>query len=124
MQETQQTPEFIPGVSDDINLTAGAVGEIKRIMKENEIPGDYGLRISVKGGGCSGFTYSLGFDSEPKPTDSVLEQDGINIFIDMKSMMYLDGTQLDFTDGSQGKGFVFNNPNANRTCGCGSSCST
>lgn len=123
MQETKQTSEFIPGVSDDVNLTAKAVSEIKKIMKENEIPESYGLRISVKGGGCSGLTYSLGFDSEPKPTDSVLEQDGINIFIDMKSMMYLNGTQLDFTDSDQGKGFIFNNPNAKRTCGCGSSCS-
>lgn len=120
MIETNKT-EFTPGVSEDVSLTPKAITEVKRIMKENNVPGNFGLRIGVKGGGCSGLSYSLGFDAESKPTDTILEFEGINVFIDMKSFLYLNGTQIDYTDGLQGKGFVFNNPNAKRTCGCGSS---
>jgi len=113
--------EFIPGVSEDVSLSPKAVKEVKRIMTENKIPESYGLRIGVKGGGCSGLSYTLGFDSESKLSDTVLIIEGINVFIDMKSSLYLSGTLIDYTDGLQGKGFVFNNPNAKRTCGCGSS---
>ncbi len=113
--------KFVPGVSEDINITDKALSEIKRIMKENNIPENYGLRIGIKGGGCSGFTYTLGFDGESNATDNVTEFDGVQVFIDMKSFLYLSGTELDYTDGLSGKGFVFNNPNAKRTCGCGSS---
>lgn len=120
MNEINNT-EFIPGVSEDVSLTSKAIKEVKRIMKENNVPGDYGLRIGVKGGGCSGLSYSLGFVSESKPTDTIMEFEGINVFIDMKSFLYLNGTEIDYSDGLQGKGFVFNNPNAKRTCGCGSS---
>jgi len=118
---SENTQEFIPGVTEDINITEKAVKEVKRIMEENKIPSTYGLRIGVKGGGCSGLSYTLGFDAETKPTDNVIEVEGINVLIDMKSFLYLTGTQLDFTDGLNGKGFVFNNPNAKKTCGCGSS---
>ncbi|MAT40282.1 MAG: iron-sulfur cluster insertion protein ErpA [Ectothiorhodospiraceae bacterium] len=104
-----------------ITLTEKAIAEISNIKQENEIPDEFGLRIGVKGGGCSGLTYALGFDSEIKETDEVLEIEGVKVVIDAKSMFYLGGTELDYTDGLQGKGFVFNNPNAQRTCGCGSS---
>lgn len=120
MQETKEK-EFIPGVSEDVNITDKAVKEIKKIMEENKIPEGYGLRVGVKGGGCSGLTYTLGFDAEERTGDNILEKDGIKIFIDMKSSLYLSGTEIDYTDGLTGKGFVFNNPNAVKTCGCGSS---
>mgnify|MGYP000957626048 FL=1 len=116
-----QETKFVPGVSEDINITDKALSEIKRIMKENNVPENYGLRIGIKGGGCSGFSYTMGFDGESAPTDNITEFDGVQVFIDMKSFLYLTGTELDYTDGLSGKGFVFNNPNAKRTCGCGSS---
>lgn len=114
-------PEFVPGVSEEINITDKAITEVKKIMEENSIPGDYGLRVGIKGGGCSGLTYTLGFDAEERPGDNIIEKDGVKVYIDMKSNLYLSGTELDFTDGLNGRGFVFNNPNAKRTCGCGSS---
>lgn len=119
--ESNKTQEFIPGVTEDINITPKAIKEIKRLIQENNIPENFGLRIGIKGGGCSGMTYTLGFDAEAKPTDSVIDFDGIDVFIDMKSFLYLTGTELDYVDGLNGKGFTFNNPNAKRTCGCGSS---
>ncbi len=122
MAETIEVkPEFIPGVSEEINITDKAIAEVKKIMEENTIPGDYGLRVGIKGGGCSGLTYTLGFDAEERPGDNIIEKDGVKVYIDMKSNLYLAGTELDFTDGLNGRGFVFNNPNAKRTCGCGSS---
>jgi iron-sulfur cluster assembly protein len=104
-----------------INLTEKAVAEVRKIMESNSIPETYGLRVGVKGGGCSGLSYTLGFDAEKRETDKVIEQDGIRMFIDGKSLFYLMGTELDFTDGLNGRGFVFNNPQAAKTCGCGSS---
>ncbi len=120
MAETE-IKEFEAGVSEDINITDKALTEIKKIMKENEIPADYFLRVGIKGGGCSGLTYTLGFDTEERPGDNEIGKDGVRIIIDMKSYLYLSGTELDYTDGLNGKGFTFNNPNAKRTCGCGSS---
>ena len=120
MAETE-IKEFEAGVSEDINITDKAITEIKKIMKENEIPADYFLRVGIKGGGCSGLTYTLGFDTEERPGDNEIGKDGVRIMIDMKSFLYLSGTELDYTDGLNGKGFTFNNPNAKRTCGCGSS---
>lgn len=108
-------------LDEEIALTEKAKSEIKKIMESNKIPDTYGLRVGVKGGGCSGLSYSLGFDSEPRDGDKTLIKDGIKIFIDPKSLFYLSGTHLDFTDGLNGRGFVFNNPNASKTCGCGSS---
>ena len=102
-------------------ITPKAAGEIKRIRAENRVPETHGLRLGVKGGGCSGMSYVLGFDEKPKEGDETLELQGVTVFIDKKSLMYLSGTQLDFTDGLNGSGFVFNNPNAKKTCGCGSS---
>lgn len=105
----------------EIRVSEKAANEIRRIMDENKVPNDYGLRVGVKGGGCSGLTYSLGFDSEFREGDTVINQVGIKLFVDGKSLFYLMGTQLDFSDGLNGKGFIFNNPNATKTCGCGDS---
>jgi len=105
----------------EISITDKAVKEIKKIMDENKIASEFGLRIGVKGGGCSGFTYTIGFDPETREGDSIIEQDGVKLFIDGKSLFYLSGTQLDFSDGLNGKGFIFNNPNATKSCGCGES---
>jgi len=106
---------------NDITVSVKAVKEIKKIMEENNIPSDVGLRIGVKGGGCSGLTYVMGFDPDNKEGDSILEQDNIKLVIDGKSLFYLMGTELDFSDGLNGKGFIFNNPNAVKKCGCGDS---
>ncbi len=107
--------------NSEINITEKAAGEVKKIMSENNVPAGYGLRVGVKGGGCSGLTYTLGFDSAAKEGDTLIEQNGIKLFVDGKSLFYLTGTELDFTDGLNGRGFVFNNPNATKTCGCGES---
>ncbi len=120
MAETKDlvTPQVAaPHVTDGIVLTEKAVGEVKKIMSENSIPEDYVLRIGVKGGGCSGLT----FDAELKPNDKILMYDNIKVAVDWKSILYLTGTTVDYTDGLTGKGFVFNNPSAKKTCGCGSS---
>ena len=108
-------------IESEIKITEKASKEIKRIMEENNIPESYGLRIGVKGGGCSGLTYTLGFDPETKEADTIIDQGGIKLFIDGKSLFYLSGTELDFSSGLNGKGFIFNNPNAVKTCGCGES---
>ena len=106
---------------EELKLTQKAIEEVKRIIKENDISDTYGLRVGVKGGGCSGLSYTLGFDSEQKNGDNIIQFDGIKLFIDWKSILYLKGTEIDFSDGLMGKGFTFSNPNAKRTCGCGSS---
>lgn len=108
-------------IEEEISLSEKARLEVAKIMAANNIPDTYGLRVGVKGGGCSGLSYSLGFDKEPREGDKTLKIDGVQLFIDPKSLFYLSGTQLDFTDGLNGRGFVFNNPNASKTCGCGSS---
>ena len=108
-------------IDSEIKITERAAKEINKIKNENSIPDTYGLRVGVKGGGCSGLTYTLGFDIDAKEGDSVIEQNGIKLFVDGKSLFYLTGTELDFTDGLNGRGFVFNNPNATKTCGCGES---
>ena len=107
--------------ADNITVTRKAIEQVKEIRVQNNIPGEYGLRVGVKGGGCSGMSYTLGFDGTKRENDLVLDADGVQIYIDSKSMFYLMGVTLDFSDGLMGKGFTFNNPNATRTCGCGSS---
>ena len=104
MTETTEK-EFIPGISEEVNVTEKAVKEMKKIMEENKIPSEYGLRVGIKGGGCSGLSYTLGFDPEERAGDTVIEKDGVKIFIDMKSSLYLSGTEIDYTDGLTGKGF-------------------
>ncbi|PLX22664.1 MAG: iron-sulfur cluster insertion protein ErpA [Ignavibacteria bacterium] len=113
--------EHVADSVGEITVTEKAAQEIAKIRAENGIPGEYNLRIGVKGGGCSGLTYSLGFDGEQNDGDEILEISGVKLVVDSKSLFYLEGTEVDYSDGLQGRGFVFNNPNAVRTCGCGSS---
>jgi iron-sulfur cluster assembly protein len=110
-----------PQLNEEIRMTEKAAAEIRRIKADNKIPDEHGLRFGVKGGGCSGFSYVLGFDSESKKGDVVFELHGLKVFVDPKSLFYISGTELDFSDGLNGRGFVFNNPKATKTCGCGSS---
>ena len=110
-----------PMLNDEIKLTEKAAAEIRRIKMRNNIPEEHALRLGVKGGGCSGFSYVLGFDSESRSGDEIFELHGIKVRVDPKSMFYISGTELDFSDGLNGRGFVFNNPKATKTCGCGSS---
>ena len=108
-----------------ILLTEKAVLEIRRIKSTDASAENANLRVQVIGGGCSGMSYKLGFDKDlPTDQDKTFEKDGVMLIIDKKSYVFLTGTELDFSDGLNGKGFVFNNPNATRTCGCGSSFST
>ncbi len=105
----------------DISISEKAAIEIKRVMTENNIPEHFGLRMGVKGGGCSGFSYVLGFDEKASQTDKILDANGVRVFVDERSLPYLAGIVLDYQDGLSGKGFTFDNPNATRTCGCGHS---
>jgi iron-sulfur cluster assembly protein len=97
--------------------------KMKHLMKDAAIAGDaaYFIRVSVVGGGCSGLSYKLDFDNESKPMDQIFEDNGLKVVTDLKSFLYLVNTTLDFSDGLNGKGFYFSNPNASRTCGCGES---
>lgn len=105
-----------------VSLTENAAQEIKKVIAEQKLPDDVALRIGVAGGGCSGFEYRLGFDqSVDEQKDSVRELHGIRVVVDRKSGLYLDGTEIDFHNGIDRRGFVFNNPNAVKSCGCGSS---
>jgi iron-sulfur cluster assembly protein len=110
-----------PEIREEIHLTERAAQQILKIRAENNLPDTSALRVGVKGGGCSGLSYVLGFDAETKPNDVQFEQFGVRILVDPKSIFFISGTQLDFEDGLNGKGFVFTNPKATRTCGCGSS---
>ena len=91
------------------------------LMKADNKPADTFIRVGVEGGGCSGLSYKLEFDNVMKEGDQTFEDKGIKIVVDRKSFLYLVGTELQYTGGLNGKGFVFNNPNASRTCGCGES---
>lgn len=104
-----------------ISVSEKAASHVHAIMAEKQVPSDYHLRVSVVGGGCSGLSYSLAFDNEMKDGDEKITENGVSLVVDGKSLLYLAGTVLDFSDGLNGKGFVFNNPNASRTCGCGES---
>jgi len=105
-----------------VQLTEIAAQEIKRVMEEQKMSAGVALRIAVAGGGCSGFEYKLGFDENvDEESDIVLEIHGVRVAVDKKSSLYLDGTEIDYHSGIEKRGFVFNNPNATKTCGCGSS---
>ncbi|WP_298733518.1 iron-sulfur cluster assembly accessory protein [uncultured Chitinophaga sp.] len=104
-----------------ITVSEKASTYIKDLMvKENHVPGTF-VRVGVKGGGCSGLSYELVFEAEEKPGDQIFEDKGVKIAVQMKSLLYLYGTELDYSDGLNGKGLFFNNPNATRTCSCGES---
>lgn len=102
-------------------ITDKAKDRIKALKLESNLDETYFLRVSVQGGGCSGLSYKLDFDNTIKPGDQEFDDNEEKLVLDMKSFLYLAGTELDFSDGLNGKGFQFNNPNATRTCGCGES---
>jgi iron-sulfur cluster assembly accessory protein len=108
------------GMDNFVTLTEKAVEMVKDAMQREGLTG-HGIRIGVMGGGCSGFQYSMDFETAAKDGDVTLEQDGIRLFVDAMSSMYLQGVTVDYVVGLQGAGFKFNNPNAKSTCGCGSS---
>jgi iron-sulfur cluster assembly protein len=102
-----------------INLTPEAIAKVKSILAERKE--EAGLRIAVVGGGCSGFQYQMTLDNEAREDDKVMDLDGLKVFVDTKSMVYLNGTKIDYIDGLNGSGFKFDNPNATASCGCGES---
>lgn len=106
-----------------IYVSDKAKSKIAQLMGDAGIASDpdYFVRVSVVGGGCSGLSYKLDFDNEQKPMDQTFEDNGVKVVTDLKSFLYLVNTTLDFSDGLNGKGFYFTNPNASRTCGCGDS---
>lgn len=105
-----------------LTITETAAKEIKRVIEEQKMPEETVLRVGVAGGGCSGFQYSLGFDNQVDGTkDHVSEQHGLRVAVDKKSELFLDGTTVDFYEGLEKRGFTFDNPNAVKSCGCGSS---
>ena len=103
-----------------ITITEKAAKKVKDFAQKDSRE-RFGLRVGVKGGGCSGLTYDLSVQEESGPNDKVIEQHGLKLFVDKKGYVFLAGTTLDFSDGLNGKGFVFQNPNAKTTCGCGTS---
>ena len=107
----------------EISISDRAMARIEEIRAGQNVPEDAFLKIGVVSGGCSGLTYDLDFDSEitPQESDKIFEINGVKVLIDMRSFLYLAGTELDFTDGLAGEGFHFHNPNASRTCSCGES---
>jgi iron-sulfur cluster assembly protein len=105
-----------------ITVSEKARIRLQELLEEQKLDREtYFLRVGVKGGGCSGMSYELGFDNISQEGDNIVEDNSIKIVIDKKSFLYLFGTELDFSDGLNGKGFQFINPNASRTCGCGES---
>ncbi len=106
-----------------IFVSEKAKEKVKQLLADAGVANDpsYFLRVSVVGGGCSGLSYKMDFDNEIKPMDQVFEDNGIKVVTDLKSFLYLVNTTLDYSDGLNGKGFYFSNPNASRTCGCGES---
>jgi len=108
--------------ADDLRVTASAVKRIRAILaNENISPQEGGLRLGVKGGGCSGMSYAVGFDAHPRERDRIFTFDGVRVFIDPKSFVYLHGMTLDYEETLLRQGFNFINPNSTKSCGCGSS---
>jgi len=103
-----------------VQLTDNAVHKVKEILASQE-PKPAGLRIAVVGGGCSGFSYSMAFENQPNMLDKTYSYDGLKVFVDQASLLYLDGAEVDYVETLEGAGFKFSNPNVKSTCGCGSS---
>jgi len=106
---------------NSIHISDKARERVRQLMEEDGRDSSYFLRVSVVGGGCSGLSYKMDFDNEIKPGDQVFENNDLKVVTDLKSFLYLVNTTLDFSEGLNGKGFYFSNPNASRTCGCGES---
>ena len=106
--------------TETITITESAANTIRDLLQQKNVP-DYGLRVFVSGGGCSGMQYGMALEAEARPYDHVIEQDGIQIFVDPTSMMYLNMATIDYEDSIMGGGFKIDNPNAAASCGCGSS---
>lgn len=121
MATTTATPTIgTPTKVTPVNMTPTAVSKVKEIMaQQNPVPA--GLRVGVVGGGCSGFSYSMSFENGAGMMDKVLDIDGLKVFVDATSMMYLQGVTVDYVETLEGAGFKFDNPNVKSTCGCGSS---
>jgi iron-sulfur cluster assembly accessory protein len=115
-----QSPAAEEAPAAPVGLTAQAAEKVKEIRAEETIEDNYGLRLKVQGGGCSGFSYDLYFDL-PQDIDHSFESHGVKLLCDQMSLMYLMGTEIDYVEGLHGAGFKFNNPNVKSTCGCGSS---
>ncbi|MGH9651477.1 MAG: HesB/IscA family protein [Terriglobales bacterium] len=113
------TPTTTPQVPP-IHLTDSAIGKVKDIMAQQS-PAPSGLRLGVVGGGCSGFSYSMQFENSPGMMDKVYDFNGLKVYVDATSLMYLTGCQVDYLETLEGAGFKFENPNVKSTCGCGSS---
>jgi iron-sulfur cluster assembly accessory protein len=125
MDATTVTPAKVAppaeaGMDMPVKLTPKAIEMVKDAMQREGL-NDYGIRIGVMGGGCAGFQYSMDFDKDARDGDMSFEQEGVRLFVDPMSSMYLQGVTIDYVVGLQGAGFKFNNPNARTTCGCGSS---
>ena len=124
MEHTTQTPsQESSGPADQgpITLTDKAIQMIKITREQEGIEAAFGLRVAVRGGGCSGMEYALDFEREPRENDFVIGYDALQVYVDAVSARYLQGTEIDYVLGSTGAGFKFNNPNASGSCGCGSS---
>lgn len=119
MDIVEQTPET-EVVTHDVVLTSVAATTIRNLLESKNVP-NHGLRIFVSGGGCSGLQYGMALEAEARPYDNVIEKDGISVFIDPTSMMYLNGAVIDYEDSLMGGGFKIENPNAAASCGCGTS---
>lgn len=115
------SPEQTDSSSAALRVTPAAAAEVRRLLQQEGLPETAGVRIGVRGGGCSGYSYVLNFDRAPAEGDEVIEEAGVRLFCDRQSLPLLAGTLLDYTDGLMGRGFQFKNPNATGTCGCGES---
>src|ERR1700759_730813 len=119
MATTTTTPE-VKTKTAPISLTANAIAKVKEIMSQQN-PAPAGLRVGVVGGGCSGFSYSMQFENGAGMMDKVFDMDGLKVYVDATSIMYLNGCRVDYVETLEGAGFKFENPNVKSTCGCGSS---
>jgi iron-sulfur cluster assembly accessory protein len=121
VQPESQGAHEIPAEDIPVSLTPKAVEMVKITREQEGIDPSFGLRVAVRGGGCSGFEYALDYEGEPRPNDVIYEQHGLTVYVDGVSARYLEGTNIDYVFGMAGAGFKFNNPKATGSCGCGSS---
>ena len=115
------TAEYAEDGTLTIKITEKASEKLRFFAQKQGLGDEFGVKVGVKGGGCSGLLYTLSVEKEAGPNDKIVDNNGVKVFIDKKSYIFLAGTQLDFSDGLNGKGFVFENPNATKSCGCGNS---